>query len=165
MTSNDTPQHWHIANWSPLGWLETGIKLVAQVAAIIALVNALSGGTFAAPAGARLIQVIVLAVLALGLTAGIYDRYVGREIIAMAFILLNNVAHWGMVYALLTKPGPGTLLLIFAGLMLLGDLVKLYWLRVSGFTVRNYSRATLFGLTGFYVAGYVIILLLALATP
>lgn len=163
MSNASAEKRWHVANWSPLGWLETGIKLIAFVAAILALINALSSGTFTAPSGARLIQVIVLAVLALGLTAGIADRYNQREIIAMGFILLNNIAHWGMVYALLTIPGPATLLLIFAGLMLLGDLVKIYWLRVSGYTQGGYPQSVLYGLTGIYVVGYVLILLLALA--
>lgn len=162
MTANNTPKQWHIANWSALGWIETGIKLVAFVAAILALFNALSSGTFSPPTGARLIQVIVLVVLALGLTAGIFDRYSQREIIAMIFIIINNVAHWGMVYALFTSPGPGSLLLIFAGLMLLGDLVKIYWLRVSGYTQGGYPQSVLYGLTGTFVVGYLIILVLAL---
>ena len=163
MTSSSTQKAWHIANWSPLAWLETAIKLVGLAAAVIALVNALSGGVFTAPSGARLIQVIVQAVLALGLTAGIADRYKQREIIAMIFVLINNVGHWGMVYALLTTPGPGNLLLVFAGFLLLGDLVKLMWLRTSGYTQDGYPQSVLYGLVGVYVVGYIIILLLALA--
>jgi len=154
-----TAKQWHVSNWSALGWLETGIKLFAFLAAMLALINALSSGTLTAPAGARLIQVIVLMVLALGLLAGLADRYNQREIIAMGFILLNNLAHWGMVYALLTLPVPTNLLLIFAGLMLLGDLVKVYWLRVSGYTQDGYPQSILFGLTGVYVVGYVILLI------
>ncbi len=162
MTANNTSKQWHIGDWSALGWLETGIKLIAFVAAILALVNALTSGTFSAPSGVRLIQVIVLAVLALGLTVGIVDRLRQREIIALAFILINNLAHWGMVYALLTLPGPGSLLLIFAGFMLLGDLVKIYWLRVSGYTQDGIPQSVLYGLTSTFVVGYAIILLLAL---
>jgi len=161
MTVNDASKKWHVANWSLLGWLETGIKLIAFVAALVALITALSSGTFTAPSGAHLIQVIVLSVLSLGLTAGIVDRYNQREIIAMGFILLNNIAHWGMVYALLTIPAPASLLLIFAGLMLVGDLVKIYWLRVSGYTQGGYPQSVLYGLTGIYVVGYIIILIIA----
>ncbi|MEZ4670409.1 MAG: hypothetical protein R3E39_21085 [Anaerolineae bacterium] len=158
-----TTKSWHFANWSPLGWLETVIKLVALGAALIALANALSGGVYDAPVGGRLVQVIVLAIIALGLTAAIIDRYRHREITAMIFVLINVVGHWGMVYALLTAPGPGSLLLIFAGLMLLGDVVKMGWLRVSGYTQDGYPQSVMYGLVGVFVAGYLIILLLALA--
>ncbi len=164
MMANKTSKQWHIANWSALGWIETGIKLIAFVAAILALINALSSGIVTAPSGVWLIQVIVLAVLALGLSVGIVDRYNQREIIAMIFILLNNLAHWGMVYALLTVPGPGNLLLIFTGLMLLGDLVKIYWLRVSGYTQGGYPQSVLYGLTGIFVVGYIIVFLLTIVT-
>lgn len=167
MTS--TAKTWHIANWSPLGWLETAIKLVALMVAIIALANALSSGVFTTPSGARLAQVIVLAILALGLTVGIADRYKQREIIAMIFVLINNVGHWGMVYVLLITVTserslkPDDLLPVFAGLMLLGDLIKLVWLRVTGHTQDGYPQSVLYGLVGVYVVGYIIILLLALA--
>ncbi len=155
-------KQWHVGDWSPLGWLETGIKLVAHVAAIIALLNALSSGTSVAPQGTRLIQVIVLAILALLLLLAIVDRYQEREIIAMGFVIINVIAHWGMVYALLTTPGPGSLLTIFAGLMLLGDLVKIRWLFVSGFTSRGQSTQVMVGLVSIFVIGYAIIFLLSL---
>ncbi|MBL8119136.1 MAG: hypothetical protein J0L63_00685 [Anaerolineae bacterium] len=155
---------WYVANWSPLGWLETVVKLIALGAAIVALFNALSSGTFIAPSGSRLLQVIVLALLSLGLTVGILERYGQREIIAMIFILINNVGHWGMVYALLTLPGPGSLLIAFLALMLLGDLIKLIWLWTSGYTQPNASRSVLFGLVLFYIIGYLIVLVSALTS-
>jgi len=163
MTPN-APKHWHIANWSALGWLETGIKLVAFVAAIVALIQALSSGTYSAPPGVRLIEVIILAFAALGLFGAIFERYMQREVIAMIFVLINNIAHWGMVYALLTVPGPGSLLVIFAALMLVGDLVKIYWLRVSGFTQDGRPQSIFYILTGGFVVCYAIVLLLALAS-
>ena len=164
MTSTTPPKQWYVANWSALGWLETGIKLVAFAAAILALIQALSSGTFNAPSGTRLVQGIILAFLALGLFGAIFERYMQREIIAMIFVLVNNVVHWGMVYALLTLPGPASLLLIFATLMLLGDLVKIYWLRVSGFTQDGRPQSIFYILTGGYIVGYAIILLLALTS-
>ena len=97
MTANSVPKAWHVSSWSTLAWLETGIKLVGLVAAIVALIQALSGGTFTAPTGGRLIQVILLSLLAFGLFVAIGDRYLERETIAMIFVLINNVGHWGMV--------------------------------------------------------------------
>lgn len=159
MTTTPPVKRWYVGNWSPLGWLETVIKAAAFLVAFITLANALSNGVFTAPSGIRLVQVIVLAVLALGLIGAIVERYMQREIIAMVFVLLNNIAHWGMVYALLTLADVDNPLTIFAALMLCGDVVKLVWLRVSGYTQDGRPQSIFYFLTGFYVVGYVIILL------
>jgi len=157
-----TAKKWHVADWSPLGWLETGIKLAGLVAAIIALLQALSGGTSASPEGARLVQVIVQIILSLLLVGAIFDRIMEREIIAMIFVVINNIGHWGMVYALLTQPGPGILLVIFAGLFLVGDLVKIRWIVANQISMRGYPPRVLVGLTSIFVIGYAILLVLAL---
>jgi hypothetical protein len=151
---------WHVAPWPPLAWLETIIKIAALLLGIIALVQAVADGTFTWPSGARLAQFLILAFLSLGLVIAIFDRLTEREIVAMVFVLINNLGHWGMVYALLTVPGPGALLPAFATLMLAGDLVKLVFLRVHDFSVRGRSKTVLSGLTLVYVAGYLAILLL-----
>lgn len=161
-TENTPAKSWHVAEWPPLAWLETIIKLAAIVVGLIALAQALSSGTFGLPGGIRLAQLVVLTVLALGLLAAILDRIIGREIVAMAFVILNNLGHWGMVVALAFSPGPGVLLVAYAALMLVGDLVKLVFLKVHDFSVRDLPKTTLYGLTGFYVLGYVALLLLEL---
>jgi len=68
-----------------------------------------------------------------------------------------------MVVALAAEPGSGWLLSTFAALMLLGDLVKLVFLKVHEFTVRDMPKAVLYGLTLVYVVGYLLILLLQVA--
>jgi hypothetical protein len=155
-----TPERWHVDRWPPLAWWEMAIKLAAIPVGIVAFVQALSAGTFGLPGGLRLVQLVILAFLSLGLVAAIFDRLVEREVVAMVFVILNNTGHWGMVVALATQPGPGWLLVAFAGLMLAGDVVKLEFLRVHDFTARNTPPAVLFGLTSLYVVGYLIILML-----
>jgi hypothetical protein len=44
--------------------------------------------------------------------------------------------------------------------MLVGDLLKLVFLAVSDFTVRDTPRSVLYGLTLVYVVGYIVILAL-----
>lgn len=153
---------WHIAQWPPLAWIETAIKALALVIGIVALVGALSQGAFAMPAGLRLAQFIVLAFLSLGLVTAIFDRLIEREVVAMIFVVFNNLGHWGMVAALASQPGPGSLLVAFCALMLMGDLVKLIFLKVHDFQVRDTPRAALFGLTSVYIVGYAIVLILEL---
>lgn len=153
---------WYVAQWSALGWLETLIKVAALVVGISAGIAAISSGMWTLPSGLSLAELIVLVVLSLGLIAAIFDRLAEREVTAMAFVILNNLGHWGMVLALASLPGPGLRLFVFAALMLLGDLVKLAFLKTSGFSVRNASSKLLYGLTFFYVAGYATLIVLSL---
>jgi hypothetical protein len=151
---------WHIADWPPLAWLETVIKLFALLLAILTAYRGIQNWTFEFPSGAILVEWIILLMLSLGLTIAIIDRIQNREILAMGFIILNNLGHWGMTYTLMTDPGPGPLLAVFAALMLLGDLVKFLFLRLHAYTVRDLPRSVLYGLTAVYAIGYIAILLI-----
>jgi hypothetical protein len=152
-------REWHVGDWSPLGWIETGLKAGAILVGIAALLTAAERPIHAA-GGARLAQEIILAVMSLGLLAAIADRLVEREAVAMVFVLFNNVGHWCMTIAVARDPDVGGYLLAFAGLMLAGDLVKLVWLARSGYRVRDLSPAVPFVLTGLYAAGYVALIAL-----
>ncbi len=153
---------WHVARWPPLAWLETGIKLLALGIGVGTAVAALAEPTFAFPSGLRLVQFIILIILSLGLVAAIFDRLADRELIAMGFVVLNNLGHWGMVLALATTSNLGRTVWLFAALMLLGDLVKIWFIKTANFTVRDFPQRTLYILTGMYVVGYTLILLLEL---
>ncbi len=160
MNNHTNKKHWHVAQWPPLAWLETAIKAAALIVGISALLGALSAGDFELPSGLRLAQLIVQAILSLGLVAAIFDRILEREIVAMIFVPFNNLGHWGLVVALASVSGPGSALVFFALLMLIGDLVKLAFIKVHDFKVRDTPRSVLYGLTGFYAAGYGLLLLL-----
>ena len=152
------PSGWHVARWSPLAWLETILKLAAIGIALGTFTEQLATLDLALPAGSRLLQLIILAALSLGLLLAIGDRLRDREIVAMLFVLLNNLGHWSMVLLL---AGAGAVpLLTFLLLMLAGDVVKLIFIRVDDFTVRDYPQRLLYILTGIYIAGYALVLLL-----
>lgn len=146
---------WHVARWPALAWLETAVKGAAQVVGIVALARAI-GGDIAQPHGMRLAEVVILAVLSLGLLGAIVDRVSEREVIAMAFVIPNNVAHWGVLVALVTSPGPGRLAAIFFALMFTGELIKIAFLRTSGYRVRDLSPTLVVGLTATYAVGYAV---------
>ena len=110
------------------------------------------------PAGPERIQLLILLLLSMGLLFAIYDRIADREISAMIFVVLNNLGHWGMVLALATAASAP--LVLFAGLMLLGDIVKIVFIRRHSFTVQDYSSSMLYGLTSTYIVGYAAILVL-----
>ena len=149
---------WHVGDYGPLGWAETTVKAAAFVCAYLAFSDALSRSLHS-PAGFRLAELALLGVAELGLVAAIGDRLIEREIAAMAFVVANNAAHLGMLYAVLAIPGPGLLLSLFCALMVGGELIKLVWLRTTGFTVREAAPLLVQGL----VAGYALLYLVALA--
>jgi hypothetical protein len=151
---------WHVAKWSTLAWIETIVKAIAILIGVVALVNSFHG-SFEFPTGSRLVQFIVLGILSLGLIAAIFDRLSRREIVSMVFVVFNNLGHWGMLVALAFIPGPGTFLVYFSALMLVGDLVKLASFKIDNFTQSGVSSATLNGLTSFYLIGYAVLLILA----
>jgi hypothetical protein len=157
-SAQQTTKEWHVGHWPPLAWVETAIKAAALVIGIYALFVSLSAPSFAVPGGLRLVQFVVLGFLSLGLVAAIFDRLTEREVVAMVFVVFNNLGHWGMVAALASKAGPGSLLVAFCALMLIGDLVKLIFLKVHAFTVRDTPRSVLFGLTSIYGVGYAVVL-------
>lgn len=154
-----TERSWHVGRWGPLGWLETALKGGAIVCGLAAFARAV-GDDLAVPSGARLAQWIVMIVLTLGLVGAIADRVAEREIVGMAFVIPNVAAHAGMTVALMGDPGPGSLLVAFAALMLAGDLVKIAFLTTTGFTVRSISPRVVVGLTTFYAASYALLLIL-----
>jgi hypothetical protein len=148
---------WHVGSYEPLAWVETAVKAAAFVVAYVAFVQAL-GRTLHSPNGIHIAELAFLGVAELGLLAAVGDRLVERELIAVGFVVFNNVAHLGMLYALLAVPGPGGLVSLFCLLMLTGEVVKIAWLRTSHFTVREISALVVQGL----VVGYASIYLAAL---
>lgn len=153
---------WHMRRWGPLAWAETSLKSAGVVVGVAALISAL-GAAADGPSGIRRAQVIVLGLLSVGLLAAIADRLADREIVGVVFIVLMNVGHWCMTIALARDADLGAHLVVFCALMLTGDLVKLVFLRTTGFRVRAIRPAVVYGLTGAYAAGYAVLLLLQAA--
>ncbi|GAB4569353.1 MAG: hypothetical protein Kow0077_01720 [Anaerolineae bacterium] len=151
---------WHIAHWHWLAWLETLIKAIAFLFAIPAGLQALTDGAFAVPGGETLVQLVIMAILTLGLVVAIYDRIIEREIIALVFTVVNVLAHLSMVVTLLASQVTAPII-GFCGFMLLGDLVKLVFLATTDFTVRDTPRAVMYGLILMYVGAYTALLLIA----
>ena len=144
---------WHVARWGPLGWIETGIKSLAFLCAYVALASSLTTG-WSTPGRVRIVELMLIGIAALGLVAAIGDRVLEREIIAMVFVCFNNLAHLALLASLLTTDGPGRLLTAFALLMMGGELVKIRFLRSTGFTVRTTPTSVVIGLTAAYLLLY-----------
>lgn len=150
-------RRWHVGDYGALGWAETAVKAVAFLVVYVAFAHALDRSLHT-PSGIRIVELGLIGVAELGLLAAIGDRVIERELIAMAFVLFNNAAHVGMLYALLAVPGPGLLLSAFCALMLGGELIKLRWLRTTEFSVRDVAPMVVQG----FVLGYAVLYLVAL---
>jgi hypothetical protein len=150
---------WHVGTYEPLAWAETAVKTVAFVVAYVALVQAL-GRTLHSPDAIHIAEIALLGVAELGLLFAIGDRARERELIAMGFVLFNNAAHLGMLYALFALPGPGGLVSLFCLFMLTGEIVKIAWLRTTHFTVRELSTLVVQGLVVAYASIYLVALII-----
>ena len=158
--SPEAPPAWHIGDWGPLAWAETALKTAGILVGIAALLTASDHEPDGA-SGARLAAVVILAVLSLGLVAGILDRLAGRELVGFLFILGMVAGHVAMTVALARDGGLEGYLAAFAALMLAGDLVKLVFLRTTGFRARDVPPAVVYGLTSSYAVAYVALLVIA----
>ena len=146
---------WHIADWGPWGWAETAIKLVAIAVAVIA---AAGGAALAIPDHHRLTYWILFAV-AVGYLFTVLDRLQDREIVAMAFVAAMIVGHWAMVLVMGRDDWPAGIVRAFAGLMLVGDLVKIGYFTVTGARVREFPRAVPIVMTAALAGCYLVALL------
>ena len=148
---------WHVGEYHPLAWAETAAKAVAFVIAYVAFVHALDRGLHS-PSGIRIAELVLLGAAELGILLTIVDRVLERELIAVGFVVFNNAAHAGMLYALLAIPGPGGLLSLFCAFMLGGELIKWLWLHETRPALR---QLTLMAAQAFVVA-YAALYLVAL---
>lgn len=153
---------WHVSSWSFLGWLETIIKLFAFLCAYYLLFRAFGVSGTSIPFGLPLIIWVIQVLLSVGLLAAIADRLQYKDIISMIFLIFNILAHWSIVFVFLKGFANNFWVILFWALMLAGDLVKMIFLRTTDFSVRNVSKSVLYGLTLFYIGGYVLMLLFTL---
>jgi hypothetical protein len=155
-------QEWHTAEWGTWGWAETILKLIAIGAGIFAGVGVLSGGEFMLGGNPRLAAVILLALLTLGAVLQVVIRYGQREIISLIFAVLNLLGHSGLLIALLRAPDQRTLPILFGVFYVLGQVVKLQFLRVSGYTEGGASTRGMLRVTGVMATLYTLFTILIL---
>jgi len=154
-------RRWRVDGWPPLSKAETVIKLAAFGFAYAGFAASIGRATVPIAQDVRsLAQVAILGVLAVGLTAAVWDRWRRREAVSMVFVLLNAPAHWLLFVALLRGAAVDFWLFFFATLMLLGDLIKAVSFYVPSPPVRDLSPAAGTALTGIYALGYAAILAL-----
>jgi len=157
VSSTAAERRWHRGDWGRLGLIETLLKGAAFLIAYAALIRAL-GSSWAVPSGVHLVQAVIVAGAELGLAAAVVDRVLEREITAFVFVICNNAAHIALLLALCTTHGAGDAVAPFATLMLCGELVKIRFLRTTGFTVRGHPNELLLALVAMAATIYAVLL-------
>lgn len=156
-------KNWHIENWHLLGWIETIIKSLAILIGIYAFFLGIKKSGFLNINSLPSIQVVIFLILSVGLLLAIINRYQKKDIISMVFIIFNNWAHWGLLYAIF-KGINIKFLYSFVLLMLAGDIVKIVFLKKYNYSEGDISSKYFNYLTWIYVGGYLFIILFGLPT-
>ncbi len=161
MQANANTQGWHMAQWGTWGWAETILKLVSIAAGVVAFF-CMTGDLVVGGALAHVILLLLVLLLTLGSVFQLWIRWQQHETISFVFAVLNLLGHLGLLLALAHDPSPRTLPIIFGLFYLLGQLVKIQFLRVTGYTEGGANTVAMVRVTGVMAVLYALVAILVL---
>ncbi|MBN1151892.1 MAG: hypothetical protein JXA58_01660 [Dehalococcoidia bacterium] len=152
---------WYVAPMAPLEKVETGLKVIAILiaAAVFLQTRGASGGTEVA--GTLAIQTRIMRVMAIALAIAILDRLQQRELVSIAFVVFNDLAHWGVYFALASGVASAAGLVAYCALMMAGDITKIVFFATTEYTVRRVPKPLLLAGVAAFVVAYGVVLVLA----
>lgn len=153
-----TGQGWHVANWGLWGWVETVLKLTGIAAAIIAFFNSPADADLITGGSPRLAALIILGLLAVGMTGAFIWRIIQQEIISVIFSVFNVTGHFAALTALLRDPSQTTLLVVFALFFVLGELAKQRFLMITQYTEGGQTPETVVAFARGTLGTYILLL-------
>ncbi len=153
---------WHVAPMSRLEKLETAFKTVAMIVAFVTFAQVFSPGQLETPAGVAGTQSRIIMWLAVALGIAILDRLQQRELFSVAFVVVNDLAHWAMYLSFLSGLSAMASVVAYCALMMAGDIVKIVFFATTGYTVRGAPRPLLLVGVAAFVVAYSVVLVLAL---
>lgn len=155
-------QGWHTAQWGTLGWVETILKLIGIGAGVLAFVNSDAAAALRIGDNPHLAAVILLGALTLGAAFQLFVRFGQKETISLSFAVLNLLGHLALLVALLRAPSDMTLAVIFGVMVVLGQVVKLQFLRSTGYTEGGATTGAMMGISAAQGATYLLLVILVL---
>lgn len=156
-------RNWYVAGMSRLEKVETVLKAIAIVIALVTFVTTFQAGELARPAGPAGTQSRILMWMAIALAVAIVDRLQQRELVSIVFVVFNDLAHWAMYLSLLSGLTASAAVIFYALFMLAGDIAKMVFFATSGYTVRGLPSVAIVGGVGLFVIGYGALIYLGLA--
>lgn len=136
---------WWLNRWPLLGWLETGLKVLAWFYSSYVGIETvpIHKPKYGSEPAVFVLQTFLMCGGTTLLTLAVVDRLRYREVVSMIFVFPNAWAHWVVVSAML-RLGPAGLqarnFRMFCWLMLSGDIVKLLFFAVHDFTMLEVKR-------------------------
>ena len=155
-------KNWHVAPMAPLEKLETGLKVIAMVVAAVVFFQTRSSSGVVDLAGPVAVQSRIVRIMAIGLAIAILDRLQQRELVSVVFVVFNDLAHWGMYFALASGIAAVAGVVAYCALMMAGDIAKIAFFATADYTVRGIPKPLLLGGVAAFVVAYAVVLVLAL---
>ena len=112
--------------------------------------------------GSLAVQSRIMRVMAIGLAIAILDRLQQREVVSIVFVVFNDLAHWGMYFALASSIASVAGVIAYCALMMAGDIAKIAFFATTDYTVRGIPKPLLLGGVAAFVVAYAVVLVLAL---
>jgi len=143
MAENVSAVKWHTAKWGAWGWAETVAKLVALVLGLWA-----GKVSFLAPwvtlgFDLRLVAAVLLAFASVGAVVQLTLRIKQKETISFVFAVVNLLGHAGLLWALVHGEFPALLAALFGGFYVVGQAIKVGFLRATGYTEEGADSAAI----------------------
>lgn len=155
-------QGWHTAQWGTWGWAETILKLIAIIGGILAFFQDTIANEMMLGSNPHLAAVVLFALLTLFSVAQIGIRFTQKEIVSMIFAVLNFLGHLALLVALLRVPTDLTLAILFGVFYVLGGIVKVQFMRVTGYTEGGATSAMMIRVAAIMAVPYILFVILLL---
>lgn len=162
MQKTTQSQGWHTAQWGTWGWAETILKLIGVAFGILAFFQSNAANELTIGGNPRLAAVLLMGLLTLFSVTQVGIRFFQKEVVSMVFAVLNFLGHAALLMALLRVPTNLTLALLFGVFYLLGGLVKIQFLRATGYTEAGASLQTMLIFAWGMAAPYLLLVILLL---
>ena len=153
---------WHVAPMARLEKLETGLKVAAMVVAAVVFLQTRDVSPAGDMVGNVAIQSRIVRIMAIGLAIAVLDRLQQRELVSITFVVFNDLAHWGMYFALSSGVASIVGVVAYCALMIAGDIAKIAFFATTDYTVRGAPKPLLLGGVAAFVVAYGAVLVLAL---
>ncbi len=143
-----------MSKWGFWGWVETVAKFVGMAGGLVAGVLSVSAGPLGWGSAIQATTDGVFAVLVLFAGFQFVLRIKQRDAFTLVFASLNLAAHLMVFFALLHPEFSKFWPSVFAGFYLIGQLAKIRFLRVTGYTEAGATPVGIFVFTAVQTLGY-----------
>ena len=162
MKSTTQAQGWHTVEWGTWGWAETILKLIGLAFGVLAFFRSNPANELVVGNNPHLAAVVIVAILTLFSVGQVGIRFTQKEIVSMIFAVLNFLGHAALLVAMLRVPTDLTLPVLFGVFYALGGIVKVQFLRVTGYTEGGADSRTMLIVAALMALPYIIFVVLLL---